>query len=122
MYQCILQAMASLEKMLKALADPARLSIIEHLARPEAECCSKEDRVCACDLEKLVGLSQPSVSHHMKVLTAAELVSTERDGRWTYYRLRRSRFAQLAAYLSPFVQSAKTAASAGTAASRRKAA
>jgi len=84
---------------LKALGDPVRTRIIEALSRPEAVCCSTEDQVCACDLERIVGLSQPTVSHHMKLLTDAGLVQARKSGRWVYYRLDRDRFQALAAYL-----------------------
>ena len=86
---------------LKALADPARLRIVEFLRRPDAGCCTLPDRVCACDLEGLLGLSQPAVSHHMKILTQAGLVSGEKQGRWMYYRLEAGAFAALVAFLNP---------------------
>ncbi len=84
---------------LKALGDPARARIVEALSRPNAVCCSADDQVCACDLERIVGLSQPTVSHHMKILTDAGLVQARKSGRWVYYRLDRDRFHSLAAYL-----------------------
>jgi ArsR family transcriptional regulator, arsenate/arsenite/antimonite-responsive transcriptional repressor len=87
---------------LKALADPARLRIVEFLRRPDAGCCTLPDRVCACDLESLLGLSQPSISHHMKILTQAGLVSGEKQGRWMYYRLEPAAFAGVVAALAPF--------------------
>ncbi len=86
---------------LKALADPARLRIVEFLRRPDAGCCVLPDRVCACDIERLVGLSQPAISHHMKILTQAGLVSGEKQGRWMYYRLEPSAFAEVVAFLNP---------------------
>jgi ArsR family transcriptional regulator len=88
--------------LFKALADPARISILEFLWRPDAACCSFEDRVCACDLEALLELSQPSVSHHMRILVQAGLVMAEKDGRWVYYRIDRRRFAALADYVAKF--------------------
>ncbi len=87
---------------LKALADPARLRIVEFLRRPDAGCCAQPDRVCACDLETLLGLSQPSISHHMKILTQAGLVSGEKQGRWMYYRIEPTAFAEVVAALTPF--------------------
>jgi len=90
------------DEMLKALADPIRLRIVEFIARPKAECCTQADRVCACDLTALTGLSQPAISHHMRILVAAELVQTEWEGRWVFYRLRRSRFLQLSKFLGSF--------------------
>lgn len=65
---------------LKALADPARLRLMSLvLASPGAE-------ACVCDLVEPVGLSQPTVSHHMKVLVEAGLLHREKRGRWAYFR------------------------------------
>ncbi len=93
----------------KALGDAARLKILEFLMRPTAECCSQEDRVCACDIETLVGLSQPAVSHHMKILSQAGLVTGEKDGRWVFYRINRHRFRELSQHLARFAKSEPTA-------------
>lgn len=86
----------------KALGDPLRIRILEFLRRPDAECCSVQDKVCACDLEGLLGLSQPTISHHMKLLVQAGLVVAEKSGRWVYYRVDRSAFAEASAYLADF--------------------
>lgn len=86
----------------KALSDPARLRILEFLWRPDSACCSFEDKVCACDMENVLGLSQPAVSHHMKILVQAELVIAEKEGRWVYYRINRPRFCEVAQWLAPF--------------------
>lgn len=94
--------MDDLLAVFKALGDPARLRIIEFLYRPDAACCSAEDKVCACDVESLLKLSQPAVSHHMKILTQAGLVSAEKEGRWVYYRLNRRRFRELSQHLAQF--------------------
>jgi ArsR family transcriptional regulator, arsenate/arsenite/antimonite-responsive transcriptional repressor len=67
----------SLAWVFKALSDPARLKILIHLA----------NGVCACDLEELTGLSQPTVSHHMKCLSSAGLIRSEKRGKWMYYSL-----------------------------------
>lgn len=69
----------------KALSDPARLKIIQHLASGRPGCCG--DGVCACDLEMVTGLSQPTVSHHMKCLASAGLIRAEKRGKWIYYTL-----------------------------------
>jgi ArsR family transcriptional regulator, arsenate/arsenite/antimonite-responsive transcriptional repressor len=69
----------------KALSDPTRLSILAHLASGVMGCCG--DGVCACDLEEITGLSQPTVSHHMKCLISAGLVTSEKRGKWMYYDL-----------------------------------
>jgi ArsR family transcriptional regulator len=87
---------------LKALADPARLQIVAFLHRPKASNCTFADRVCACDLEGLLGLSQPAVSHHMRLLVAAGLVQAEKSGRWMYYSLDPDAFGDLIEFLSPY--------------------
>ena|ERR671933_1269686 len=64
----------------KALADPARVKIVNRLA--------SQDDVCVCELDKPLGLSQPTVSHHLKVLREAGLVEVARKrGTWVHYRL-----------------------------------
>lgn len=88
--------------LFKALADPARVRIVEFLRRPDEGCCTFPDRVCACDVESLLGLSQPAVSHHFKILMQAGLVVGEKDGRWMYYRLVPDAFARAMAFLQPF--------------------
>ncbi|MBL8833660.1 MAG: winged helix-turn-helix transcriptional regulator [Rhodospirillales bacterium] len=87
----------------KALADPARLKILEFLHRPDAQCCTFADRVCACDVESLLGLSQPATSHHMRILVRAGLVTSEKHGRFIYYRLNAAAFASAAEYFARVV-------------------
>jgi ArsR family transcriptional regulator, arsenate/arsenite/antimonite-responsive transcriptional repressor len=65
----------------KVIADPARLRLLSLLAsKPEGE-------ACVCDLVEPLGLSQPTVSHHLKLLHAAGLLAREKRGLWVYYRL-----------------------------------
>jgi ArsR family transcriptional regulator, arsenate/arsenite/antimonite-responsive transcriptional repressor len=67
---------------LRALADPARLRLVSLIAsQPTAE-------ACVCDLTDRLELSQPTVSHHLRVLTDAGILVREQRGRWAYYRLR----------------------------------
>ncbi|MDR7518308.1 MAG: metalloregulator ArsR/SmtB family transcription factor [Armatimonadota bacterium] len=66
---------------LTALADPTRLTIVELLARHES--------LCVCEIQQAFDLSQPTVSHHLKILRDAGLVDVERRGTWAYYSLRR---------------------------------
>ena len=73
-----------------ALADPARVKIVNQIARSGGACC-------ACEFEPEVGLSQPTVSHHLKKLTAAGLLEREQRGRWAYFSLRRDAVEKLAA-------------------------
>lgn len=72
-----------------ALADPARLRILSLLASAAA------GEVCACDLVEPVGRSQPTVSHHLKVLSEAGLIVGDKRGRWVWYRAVPGRLAQL---------------------------
>ena len=65
--------------MLAALADPARLAIVRQLA--------SDGNVCACDFLACAGLSQPTVSHHLRVLREAGVVHGDRRGTWIWYRL-----------------------------------
>ena len=83
-------------RLLQALADPVRLSIVRQLGAAGA--------VCACDFSAIGEVSQPTVSHHLKVLREAGVVSTERRGTWIYYSLEQSstdRLRELAAGLVP---------------------
>ena len=66
--------------LFKALADPHRLTILATLARAESE-------VCVCDFTSGLPLNQPTVSHHLRILREARLVTGERRGTWVYYRL-----------------------------------
>lgn len=66
--------------LFKALADPARVKIVATLARAE-------DDVCVCDFTSGLGLNQSTVSHHLKLLKDAGLVTSVRRGTWGYYSL-----------------------------------
>src|SRR3982751_1846028 len=70
---------AELASRFKALADPTRVALVNRLAATE-ECC-------VCDLTDAFELSQPTVSHHLRVLREAGLVEASRRGTWAYYRL-----------------------------------
>ena len=70
-----------LAAVLRSLAEPTRLRLVSLIAsRPGAESC-------VCELTEPVGLSQPTVSHHLKVLVDAGLLVREQRGRWAYYLL-----------------------------------
>ena len=94
--------MDSLVRALKALADPVRLRIVEFLHRPVAGCCSKQDAVCACDLDNFLKLTQPTISHHMKILVDAGLVKAEKHGRWVYYELNHEAFGRVVESLGQY--------------------
>ena len=70
-----------LARTFKALRDPARVRLVSIIAaQPNRE-------ACVCDLTGPVGLSQPTVSHHLKILTEAGVLAREERGRWAYFRL-----------------------------------
>lgn len=73
---------------LDVLAHPVRLQILAVLA-------ASESPVCVCDLEALVPVKQPTVSHHLKLLRAAALVDSEKRGLWAYYHVRRDEMDRL---------------------------
>lgn len=84
-----------LARMFKALGDPTRVRLLSLIAaQPERE-------ACVCDLVEPVGLSQPTVSHHMKQLVDAGLVTREQRGRWAYYRLVHETLVSLSNALQP---------------------
>ena len=70
-----------LARVFKALGDPTRVRLVSLIAAAEG------GEACICDLTDPVGLSQPTVSHHMKLLTDAGLISREQRGKWAYYRV-----------------------------------
>jgi ArsR family transcriptional regulator len=81
---------AATAELFKALADPARVRIVNLLATADGE------PVCICNLVEPLGLSQPTVSHHMKKLLEVGLVDREQRGKWAYFSLRRDAAEQLA--------------------------
>lgn len=88
-----LDARVELAERLRALADPTRVGIVNRLASCEA--------LCVCDLTDAFELSQPTVSHHLRILREAGLVEADRRGTWAYYRLNRDAMSELAVALSP---------------------
>ena len=81
--------------VLKVLADPARLRLLSLLSAAD------DQEGCVCDLCEPLGLGQPTVSHHLKVLSEAGLVTREQRGRWAYFRLDPSRLAIVCRALTP---------------------
>jgi ArsR family transcriptional regulator len=84
------EAAVETAELFKALADPARVRIVNVLA-------TSGEPVCVCHLIEPLGLSQPTVSHHLKKLTDAGLLDREQRGRWAYYALRPQAVETLAA-------------------------
>ncbi|MFJ1647726.1 ArsR/SmtB family transcription factor [Streptomyces sp. NPDC088258] len=70
-----------LAKVFKALGDPVRLRLLSMIASRDG------GEICVCDLTPAFDLSQPTISHHLKLLKQAGLIASERRGTWVYYRL-----------------------------------
>ena len=91
------QREAAVTEVLKALADPLRWRTVELLSHEE---------LCVCHLVEELGVPQPLVSHHLRVLREAGLVSGERWRYWTYYRLEKRKMAAAADHLRSLARSA----------------
>jgi ArsR family transcriptional regulator len=85
----LLEEAARTAELFKALGDPARVRIVNLLAQ------SSEHQVCICDLVEPLGLSQPTVSHHMKKLFDVGLVDREQRGKWAFFTLNRAAIERL---------------------------
>jgi ArsR family transcriptional regulator, arsenate/arsenite/antimonite-responsive transcriptional repressor len=72
---------ASLAYILKALADPTRLQLVSMVAAHEG------GEACVCDLTAPLGLTQPTISHHLKILVEAGILTRDKRGKWAYYAL-----------------------------------
>lgn len=81
--------------MFKALGDPTRVKLVSLIAATDT------GEACICDLTDPVGLTQPTVSHHMKLLAEAGLVTREQRGKWAYYRVDNDTLHALARAVSP---------------------
>ena len=87
---------SELARILKALADPVRLGVLSRLAACDG------GEVCVCDLVAAFDLSQPTISHHLRVLREAGLADSTRRGTWVYYRARPDSLKALYAALDTF--------------------
>ena len=79
--------------LLKALADPVRLRLLSLVASHES------GEACVCDLNEAFDLSQPTISHHLKLLHEVGLLDREKRGVWVYYRIRSDALADLGALI-----------------------
>ena len=82
-----------LASVIKVVADPTRLRLLSLIAS------SPEGELCVCDLTEPLGLSQPTVSHHLKVMAGVGLVAREKRGVWAYYSLDRGAVSRVASLL-----------------------
>ena len=85
---------AGLARMLKALADPTRLRLVSLVADRD------DGEACVCDLTEPLGLTQPTISHHLKVLVGAGIFTRDKRGVWAYYALVPEALNALSAALS----------------------
>jgi len=83
----------NLARALKALADPARLRLVSMVAAHE------DGEACVCDLTEPLGLAQPTVSHHLKVLVDAGFLTRSKRGTWAYYRIVPGSLARISSLL-----------------------
>jgi ArsR family transcriptional regulator len=86
---------AGLARTLKALADPTRLRLVSMVAAHEG------GEACVCDLTEPLGLTQPTVSHHLKILVEAGIFTRDKRGVWAYYALVPAAMDALATLLTP---------------------
>ncbi|WP_327071423.1 ArsR/SmtB family transcription factor [Kitasatospora sp. NBC_01302] len=98
------EAAVDLARMFKALSDPVRLRLLSLIASHEG------GEACVCDLTGPFDVSQPTISHHLKVLREAGLVDSERRGTWVYYWVLPAALAQLSALLQAPAGTAAAAA------------
>ncbi|MEV6808294.1 ArsR/SmtB family transcription factor [Streptomyces sp. NPDC017248] len=92
-----------LARVFKALGDPVRIRLLSMIASRAG------GEVCVCDLTPAFALSQPTISHHLKLLKQAGLIDSERRGTWVYYRLVPETTDRLAALLTRPAETAEAA-------------
>lgn len=83
----------ALAEMFRAVADPVRVRLLKHIADAE------HGTACACHLPDALGIAQPTLSHHLKKLTDAGLISREQRGRWAHYSIQPAVIEQLQDFL-----------------------
>ena len=93
-------------RILAALADPTRLAIVELLA-------AQDEPLCVCEIVPRFALGQPTISHHLRVLREARLVTWDKRGLWVYYALDRATLSRAGRYLGGLVAERGQPAGAG---------
>ena len=86
---------SDMARLLKALADPTRLRLVSMVAAHDG------GEACVCELTEPLGLTQPTISHHLKILMQAGLLRRQKRGVWAYYSLVPGALGALSAVLSP---------------------
>ncbi len=85
-----------IEKAMNAIADPCRLSILQEI--------SLKGEICCGDVQGLTGLSQPTCSHHIKLLSESELIECRKEGRNHFFALNKNNFKKVSSFLERFHQ------------------
>ena len=85
-----------IEKAMNAIADPCRLSILQEISRKGEICCG--------DVQGLTGLSQPTCSHHIRLLSDSELIECRKNGRNHFFTLNKNNFKKVSSFLERFHQ------------------
>jgi ArsR family transcriptional regulator len=85
-----------IEKAMSAIADPCRLSILQEI--------SVKGEICCSDVQSLTGLSQPTCSHHIKLLSESELIECRKEGRNHFFTLNKNNFKKVSSFLEKFYQ------------------
>lgn len=86
--------MKNISEVFKALGDPTRLEIVRLLIGKE---------MCVCDIMDSFQVSQPTISHHLRVLKQADLVKDKKEGKWIYYSLNNETFKELEQFFEPYI-------------------
>jgi ArsR family transcriptional regulator len=89
------EAAAGLAQIFKALGDPVRLRLVSLIGAHQG------GQVCVCELNTAFSLTQPTISHHLKVLREAGIIDCERRGTWVYYWLEAAVLERMSALLAP---------------------
>jgi DNA-binding transcriptional ArsR family regulator len=85
----------NLDRFLHAIADPTRRRILHALKEKGGNSIGKETGLCAGDIERRIKLSQPTISHHMKILEKASVIEAKREGHWRWYRRNEKLIAEM---------------------------
>jgi ArsR family transcriptional regulator len=93
-------------RLMGAMSDPTRLQIVAMLA-------SQDEPLCVCDIHANFQLGQPTISHHLKVLRDAQLVTWEKRGLWVYYSLDRATLERATGYLNNLLSLSKSPLTTG---------
>lgn len=83
--------MDDMAEVFKALSDPLRLKLLEMLSQSDR---TQSGEICVCDLADKLGVSQPNVSHHLKILKTAGLVRCERNAGFAYYQVNHQKIGE----------------------------